>query len=171
MPRVGPEISEAKNEPLSNVAAKQNRKPEFKTCGATGPSILVVDDQRIIADTTAEILNKSEFRAVAAYDGKTALRLATEIRPDILLTDVMMPGMNGIDLAIAVRNDQPETTILLFSGQAVTRDLLGDARSEGYEFELLLKPIHPEELIQRLKAAPNRWVRSRDDSRSATYPK
>jgi DNA-binding response OmpR family regulator len=118
-----------------------------------------------------EILNKSEFRAVAAYDGKTALRLATETRPDIVLTDVMMPGMNGIDLAIAVRDEQPETTILLFSGQAVTRDLLENARSEGYEFELLLKPIHPEDLIQRLKATPNRWARSRGDSRSATYPK
>ena len=45
-----------------------------------GPSILVVDDERIIADTTAEILNKSEFCAVVAYDGKSALRLATEIR-------------------------------------------------------------------------------------------
>ena len=73
----------------------------------------------------------------------------------------MMPGMNGIDLAIAVRDEQPETTILLFSGQAVTRDLLEDPRSEGYEFELLLKPIHPEELIQRLKAAPGQWARSR----------
>lgn len=161
MLRVGPEISEAENELLSNIIAKQNRKTKFKTVGATGPSILIVDDQRIIADTTTEILNKSGFSAVGAYDGKTALRLATEIRPDILLTDVMMPGMNGIDLAVAVRDEQPEMTILLFSGQAVTRDLLENARSEGYKFDLLLKPIHPEELIQRLKAMPNRWARSR----------
>jgi CheY-like chemotaxis protein len=161
MLRVAPKISEAEIELLSNVTAKQNRETQCKTFGATGPSILVVDDQRIIADTTAEILNRSEFRAVAAYDGKTALRLATESRPDILLTDVMMPGMNGIDLAIAVRDEQPETTVILFSGQAVTRDLLENARSEGYEFELLLKPIHPEELIQRLKATPNRWAPSR----------
>lgn len=152
MLRVGPEISEAENELLSNAIARQNPKTKFKALEAMGPSILVVDDERIIADTTAEILNKSGFRAVVAYDGKSALRLATEIRPNILLTDVMMPGMNGIDLAIAVRDEQPETTILLFSAQAVTRDLLEDPRSEGYEFELLLKPIHPEELIQRLKA-------------------
>ena len=170
MPHVGPEISEEENQLLSNVIENQNPKTKFRSVGATGPSILVVDDQKLIADTTTEILNQSEFRAVAAYDGKTALRLATEIRPDILLTDVMMPGMNGIDLAIAVSNDQPEITILLFSGQAVTRDLLETARSEGYEFELLLKPIHPEELIQRLKAASHRWARSGGDSPSEIYP-
>jgi CheY-like chemotaxis protein len=63
----------------------------------------------------------------------------------------MMPSMNGIELAIAVRRIQPETTIVLFSGQAVTKDLLEEARKEGYEFDLLLKPIHPEDLIRHLR--------------------
>jgi CheY-like chemotaxis protein len=148
---IGPEISEAENEPLSNVIAKQNRKTKFKTLGATGPSILVVDDHRSIADTTSAILNRSGFRAVATYDGRTALHLTEVLRPDYVLTDVMMPSMNGIELAIAVRRIQPETTIVLFSGQAVTKDLLEEARKEGYEFDLLLKPIHPEDLIRHLR--------------------
>jgi hypothetical protein len=74
---------------------------------------------------------------------------------------VSVSPLRDFFLTIAVRDEQRETTILLSSGQAVTRDLLENARSEGYEFELLLKPIHPEELIQRLKATPNRRARSR----------
>ncbi len=73
----------------------------------------------------------------------------------------MMPSMNGIELAIAVRKIQPDMSILLFSGQAVTKDMLEEARNEGYSFDLVLKPIHPEELIGHLKALRERSSGSR----------
>jgi DNA-binding response OmpR family regulator len=62
-----------------------------------------------------------------------------------------MPGMNGIELAIAVRQQFPDCYILLFSGQANTADTLEDAKRCGYDFELLAKPLHPEELITRIR--------------------
>ena len=115
------------------------------------PTILVVDDQRLIADTVAEILNNAGFDATPVYDGKTALELAEKSQPDYVLADVLMPILNGVELAIAVRNRWPDTKILLFSGQAGTGDVLQYARKRGFEFELVPKPIHPEKLIQRLK--------------------
>jgi CheY-like chemotaxis protein len=64
----------------------------------------------------------------------------------------MMPGMTGVELAIQFKQSQPECKILLFSGQAATSDLLRKAREQGYEFELLAKPVHPADLLARLRA-------------------
>ena len=61
-----------------------------------------------------------------------------------------MPGMTGIEVAIVVRDRLPECKIILFSGQAGTFDLLEQARIQGYEFELLAKPVHPTEFLARL---------------------
>jgi DNA-binding NtrC family response regulator len=62
-----------------------------------------------------------------------------------------MPGMSGIDLAISMSEAFPQTKILLFSGQANTHDLLEQARSRGYQFHLLPKPIHPTALLSRIR--------------------
>lgn len=113
--------------------------------------VLVVDDQRLIADTLAEILANEGFEAVAAYDGWEALEKAERFRPDWLLSDVLMPRMNGLELAIAVQSTYPRTEILLFSGQAGISEILEDGQSRGYEFELMAKPVHPLRLVERLK--------------------
>lgn len=114
-------------------------------------TVMVVDDEETLANTTTEILNLAGFCAFVAYDGQTALELAAKFHPDILLTDVLMPGMNGVELAVAVRELLPQTDILLISGQAGTIDLLERARSEGHAFDLIAKPIHPLKLIEQLK--------------------
>jgi CheY-like chemotaxis protein len=105
----------------------------------------------MIADTTAEILSKYGFRAVRAYSGQSALKLAEKLKPDYLLTDVLMPRMNGVELAIAISKILPAMKILLFSGQAGISDILREAEEEGYTFDLVAKPIHPEKLIEHLK--------------------
>lgn len=88
------------------------------------PRVLIVDDEKLIADTLSEVLEQDGFQAVAAYDGRTALELATKFRPDSLLTDVLMPAMNGVELAIAITKMLPSVKILLFSGQAGISDIL-----------------------------------------------
>jgi DNA-binding response OmpR family regulator len=112
--------------------------------------VLVVDDEAVIADTLAMILERSGIRALVAYDGKSALEIAINVPPDLLLTDVAMPGMNGIDLAVAIRLTLPKCKILLFSGQASTMDLLGTARDAMQDFTILAKPLHPAELLARV---------------------
>ena len=113
--------------------------------------VLVVDDQRLIADTLAEILSNAGFDAVAAYDGFDALDKASRFLPHWVLTDVLMPRMNGVELAITIRKNFPSSSILLFSGQAGISEILQEGHRQGYQFELIAKPIHPLKLIERLK--------------------
>ena len=116
------------------------------------PRVLVADDERVIADTLAMILNQSGFQARVAYTCEKALELAAEFQPEMLISDVIMAGLNGIDAAIQIREILPSIKILLFSGQAATADLLEKARERGYEFEILAKPVHPQDLLAKLRA-------------------
>ena len=116
------------------------------------PKVLVVDDERIIADTLAMILNQSGFEARAVYSGEKAVEQASLFEPQMLITDVIMADLNGIDAAIQIRAILPQVKVLLFSGQAATADLLEKARTQGYEFEILAKPVHPQDLLNKLKA-------------------
>jgi CheY-like chemotaxis protein len=118
---------------------------------ARQPRVLVVDDERLLADTTAAILRGAGFRAKTAYDAFAALEMTGSFRPDYLLTDIMMPAMNGVELAIAITKMYPATKILLFSGQAGITDILEESKAQGFEFPLLAKPVHPSKLIERLR--------------------
>jgi CheY-like chemotaxis protein len=129
----------------------QKQKAEGGTAKTKKATVLVVDDERVIADSMTEILRRSGFDAVCAYDGLSALELALRVIPDFVLTDVVMPHMNGVQLAIAIRKALPATEILLLSGQAGITELVEGGRKEGYLFELIAKPIHPEKLLQRLR--------------------
>ncbi len=113
--------------------------------------VLIADDERVIADTLAMILNQSGFQAQVAYTGEQAVEMAQLFAPDMLISDVIMAGLNGIDAAIKIRELLPGVKILLFSGQAATADLLEKARARGYEFEILAKPVHPGDLLARLR--------------------
>ncbi len=115
------------------------------------PKVLVVDDEHVIADTLAIILNQSGFDASAVYTGTGAVERAREEKPDLVISDVIMPDMNGIEAAIRIRAMLPGCKILLFSGQAATADLLEKARQEGHEFEILAKPVHPQDLLEKLR--------------------
>lgn len=113
--------------------------------------VFVVDDERVIAFTLAAILTQSGFAATAFTNPKDVLDRAQSESPDLLLSDVMMPEMSGIDLAMELKIRCPECKILLFSGQAATASLLEDARSKGHDFALLSKPIHPTDLLTTIR--------------------
>jgi len=111
------------------------------------PSILVVDDESAIADTMTEILARSGYFAMTAYDAEDALETALITPPELLITDVMLPGMSGIELAITIRRIFPDCKILLCSGHASALDLHASARSDGHNFTLLTKPVHPRDML------------------------
>ena len=127
------------------------RMPSKPAAEMPGPFIVVVDDERRIAETLALILNSKGYAAEAAHDGASALEICGQRVPDLVVSDVVMPCMNGIELAIAIRQEFPGCHILLFSGQAETSEILQDAKRRGYDFELLAKPLHPEQLLARIK--------------------
>jgi CheY-like chemotaxis protein len=122
------------------------------TTPATKPRVLVADDEQVIANTLAIILNQAGFEARAVYSGETALEIIEEFQPNMLISDVIMTGMTGIEAAIKVRAKLPGCKILLFSGQAATADLLEKARAHGHEFEILAKPVHPTDLLAKLRS-------------------
>ena len=142
--------------PLKDVPAHF----EESKAGGHRPVVLVVDDESVIADTLAEILTRSGYTGVAEYDADSALETALLMPPELLITDVMLPGMSGIELAITMRRIFPDCKIILFSGQASTADLLASARADGHHFTLLNKPLHPQDLLARVSEGlkPRRQV-------------
>jgi CheY-like chemotaxis protein len=114
-------------------------------------SVLVADDEKLIADTLVQILNASGFDAAAAYSGEEALELAPFVNPDVLIADVIMSGMNGVETAISIKKVLPRCKIILCSGQVTSEILLRKAEEQGYSFDLLFKPVHPRELLDRLE--------------------
>lgn len=111
--------------------------------------IVIVDDECIIADTLNLIFSANGYDARAAYSAEEVLEILVEWQPDIALIDVILPVMNGIELAMFMRTNHPSCHILLISGQATTRDLLAEAEKKGHTFDLLAKPTHPTELLER----------------------
>ncbi len=116
------------------------------------PRVLVADDEQVIANTLAIILNQAGFEARAVFSGEKAIEALETFQPNMLISDVIMTGMTGIEAAIKTREKMPNCKILLFSGQAATADLLEKARAQGHEFEILAKPVHPTDLLAKLRA-------------------
>lgn len=113
--------------------------------------VLIADDERVIADTLVIILKISGFDARAVYSGDSAVEVAQSFQPNVLISDVIMSGMTGIEAAIKVRAKLPLCKVLLFSGKAATVDLLHKAQTQGFEFEILAKPVHPTDLLARMR--------------------
>jgi FixJ family two-component response regulator len=112
--------------------------------------VYVVDDEATIANTLALILERSGFEAVPFTEPIEALRAAESRCPHLLITDVSMPMLNGIDLSIQFKAIHPKCRILLFSGAMATGPLLADAQKRGHNFAILAKPVHPHELLEEL---------------------
>lgn len=100
--------------------------------------ILVVDDERTIADTLAIIFSQRGYDTRAAYSAEQALEIVAKWSPDLAILDVVLPKMNGIDLSILLSERLPKCQTLLFSGQALTKDLLAQAEKKGYTFAILV---------------------------------
>src|SRR5579863_6621323 len=77
------------------------------------PLVMVVDDESSIADSLAAILSRSGYAAVPLYDADSALEFALLSPPEMVITDVVLPGMNGIDLAIRMKRIFPDCKIIL----------------------------------------------------------
>jgi DNA-binding NtrC family response regulator len=110
------------------------------------PVVLVVDDEEVITDTRAAILSNWGYAVLSAYDAESALELARLIPPELLISDVMLAQINGVDLAIAIQREVPDCRVILFSGLADSQELVASANRSGHDFAFLAKPVHPAHL-------------------------
>jgi DNA-binding response OmpR family regulator len=114
---------------------------------AFNPVTLVVDDEPLIADTLAAILSKSGYSAFVAYNGEAGLEFASVVPPQLLITDVMMPGMSGFDLALEIRRTVPDCKIIVLSGIVEKLSLASRQQYLHYDFHLLSKPTPVADLL------------------------
>lgn len=122
--------------------------PSVDTCRKTA---LVVHDERVVADCMAILLTRAGFAVAAAYDGTSALEMALAMRPELLVSDIGIRGIDGIRLAMAVVEAMPECKVLLFSGHETDAEV-ESAREGGYDFLSLVKPVHPADMLKRVTA-------------------
>jgi DNA-binding NtrC family response regulator len=114
--------------------------------------VLIVDDVRPIADSLSLILQARGYRARAAYSAEEAIVTSDDFAPNVLISDVIMPGMNGVDLAACLGERHPQCKVLLISGNAVGFDLIAGVSRRGSDHTILSKPIHPARILQFLAA-------------------
>ncbi len=131
----------------SSIAEEQDSRTARKK-----QRVIIVDDDALIAETLVDILNGEGFEATAVFSGQDAIESARKIQPDVIVTDVVMPEMNGIEAANSIREFLPQCRIILFSGQALTNNLLAEAKAQGQAFEILVKPVNPYSLIAALRS-------------------
>ncbi len=112
--------------------------------------VFIVDDEHLIASTLGLILKNERFDTRVFFDGETALLDACASKPDILLTDIAMPRMDGPTLARAVLKLHAECAILFFSAQASVDVFTFDHPASSWHF--IAKPIHPSHLVQEINA-------------------
>jgi CheY-like chemotaxis protein len=110
--------------------------------------ILIVDDEPIIAHTASRILTKSGFHSLAVGSAEEALELIISWIPHLAIIDVQLPGINGVDLAIRMRSDCPGCKLVLLTGLVDFTALLRGSQRAKYSFDVLMKPVQPEALIQ-----------------------
>ncbi len=112
--------------------------------------ILVIDDESSIVDTLGEILKREGYEIATALSGEDAIQCAQEFRPDFLLSDVAMPGVNGVDAVLRILEFLPEAHVLFISGHADSDKEFDHARAKGFDFEIALKPVNPRVLLEKI---------------------
>jgi DNA-binding NtrC family response regulator len=113
--------------------------------------VFVVDDESMIATTVGIILRGQGYEAHTFELPVEALKAARGMAPDLLLSEVMMPVLSGIELAIQMREQCPNCKVLLISGHPSTAGYLEAARAKGHDFHALAKPVHPADLLESIR--------------------
>jgi two-component system alkaline phosphatase synthesis response regulator PhoP len=119
----------------------------------TGAKILIIDDESSIHTVLSAYLKAEGYEFQSAYDGPTGLATARSFKPDIIVLDVMLPGMDGIELLANLRRESNVYVIMLTARSEETDKIVG--LSVGAD-DYLTKPFSPRELVARIKAALRR---------------
>ena len=132
-----------------------------------GPiTLLIVDDEPAIVKALQRIVRNEGYRVLTALGGEEALRLVAAEPVDIVLSDMDMPGMNGLDLMIRLRRNHPSAVRLLLTGRGTLAAAVG-AINDGEVYRFMTKPWDIDELREVLRQAASRAMKNRGDAQIA----
>jgi DNA-binding NtrC family response regulator len=115
--------------------------------------VAVIDDERVIADSLAEILRLHGYEVKAHYSGESAMADALEFSPQVVLSDIQMNTIDGVETAVRIRETQPQCRIILVSASPMSGSIY--ERICGLGFEFLQKPVRPQEILAALREDPS----------------
>ena len=120
--------------------------------------ILIVEDERRLSDAVVDVLKNAGYSADTAYDGTDGYEKARTGKYDIIILDLMLPGMDGIDICKQLKQEGVNTPIIMVTARAAISDRIEglDAGADDY----LPKPFSPQELVARLRALSRRFGRT-----------
>src|SRR5438132_7873273 len=121
---------------------------------ASAGKVLVVDDEPNIADVLSIALRFNNYEVETAADGQAALQAVTEFRPDLVLLDVMLPDLDGFEVAKRMRERADDTPILFLTARDTTEDKVRGLTIGGDDY--VTKPFSVEELLARVRAVLRR---------------
>lgn len=127
----------------------------------TNAKILVIDDEQNIIDLVTAYLNQENYEVHTALDGPSGLEAARTFKPDLIVLDIMLPGLDGIDLLTQLRRESNVYVIMLTARSEETDKIVG--LSVGAD-DYLTKPFSPRELVARVKAALRRYGQHGDET-------
>lgn len=113
--------------------------------------VLLVDDEREFVTTLAERLSLRGIPAKTAFDGEEALRMIESDPPNVVVLDLMMPGIGGVEVLNRIKALFPKIQVILLTGHGSTRDGIEGMHMGAFDY--LMKPLSIEELIEKLKKA------------------
>lgn len=128
--------------------------------------VLVVDDDRNISEIIGIYLMNAGYEIKKVYNGKEALTVYEEIKPDLVLLDIMLPGMDGVEVLKGIRKSNSTPVIMLTAkGDTFDKVLALELGADDY----IVKPFEPKELLARVKAVMRRYNHEDKDVKSLTY--
>jgi len=113
--------------------------------------VLLVDDEEEFVSTLAERLQLREITTFVATDGDEAIKIVATEKPSVVVLDIMMPGMGGLEVLRQIKRSHPHIQVILLTGRGSTTDGIKGMRLGAFDY--LMKPVGIESLIQKMTAA------------------
>lgn len=123
-------------------------------------SVLLVDDEEEFVTTLAERLQLRDIVTLVATDGETALRIMETDHPPVVVLDVIMPGIGGLQVLQQIKRKNPDTQVILLTGRGSTKDGIRGMRLGAFDY--LMKPVQIEGLIQKMNEALHATKKDKD---------
>jgi DNA-binding NtrC family response regulator len=129
------------------------------------PKVMIVDDEESFANTLVERLEIRDYNVTASYSGNDALAMLKKLNFDVVILDVAMPGMSGIETLREIKEIKPLTEVIMLTGHATVETAIEGMKLGAMDF--LIKPCEAEELMRKINTAYDKKSKHEERIREA----